>query len=103
MCHQLLYHCSWQPHDPPECGMVDKCVTCCCTTGPTVRGSHMTLPSVAWWTNVSPVVSAVVSTVNSSSGTLPCSFILLENVEHCGDEPEQAANMHMNRLSLTLK
>ena len=29
--------------------------------------------------------------------------VLLENVEHCGDEPEQAANMHMNRLSFTLK
>ena len=28
---------------------------------------------------------------------------LLENVEHCGGEPEQAANMHMNRLSFTLK
>ena len=27
----------------------------------------------------------------------------LENVEHCGGEPEQAANMHMNRLSFTLK
>ena len=25
------------------------------------------------------------------------------NVEHCGGEPEQAANMHMNRLSFTLK
>ena len=29
--------------------------------------------------------------------------VLLENVEHCGGEPEQAANMHMNRLSFTLK
>ena len=28
---------------------------------------------------------------------------LLENVEHCRGEPEQAANMHMNRLSFTLK
>ena len=28
---------------------------------------------------------------------------LLENVEHCGGEPEQAVNMHMNRLSFTLK
>ena len=28
---------------------------------------------------------------------------VLENVEHCGGEPEQAANMHMNRLSFTLK
>ena len=27
----------------------------------------------------------------------------LENVEHCGGEPEQAANMHMKRLSFTLK
>ena len=27
----------------------------------------------------------------------------LENVEHCGGEPEQAANMHMNRLSFALK
>ena len=27
----------------------------------------------------------------------------LENVEHCGGEPEQAANMHMNILSFTLK
>ena len=24
-------------------------------------------------------------------------------LEHCGGEPEQAANMHMNRLSFTLK
>ena len=29
--------------------------------------------------------------------------IILENVEHCGGEHEQAANMHMNRLSFTLK
>ena len=29
--------------------------------------------------------------------------ILLENVKHCGGEPEQAANMHMNTLSFTLK
>ena len=29
--------------------------------------------------------------------------VLLENVEHCGGEPEQAANMHMNRRSFTLK
>ena len=28
---------------------------------------------------------------------------LLENVEHCGDEPEQAANMYTNRLSFMLK
>ena len=28
---------------------------------------------------------------------------ILENVEHCGGKPEQAANMHMNRLSFTLK
>ena len=28
---------------------------------------------------------------------------LLENVEHCGCEPEQAANLHMNRLNFTLK
>ena len=28
---------------------------------------------------------------------------ILENVEHCGGEPEQAVNMHMNRLSFTLK
>ena len=28
---------------------------------------------------------------------------LLENVEHCGGEHEQAANIHMNRLSFTLK
>ena len=28
---------------------------------------------------------------------------VLENVEHCGGEPEQAANMHMNRLRFTLK
>ena len=28
---------------------------------------------------------------------------LLENVEHCGSEPEQAANMHMNTLGFTLK
>ena len=30
---------------------------------------------------------------------------LLENVEHCGDEPEQAVTMpaHMNRLSFMLK
>ena len=28
---------------------------------------------------------------------------LLENVEHCGGEPEQAANMHMNTLGFTLK
>ena len=27
----------------------------------------------------------------------------LENVKHCGGKPEQAANMHMNRLSFTLK
>ena len=35
----------------------------------------------------------------------PCihTLSLLENVEHCGGEPEQAANMHMNRLSFTLK
>ena len=26
-----------------------------------------------------------------------------ENVEHCGGEPEQAANMHMNRLNFMLK
>ena len=24
--------------------------------------------------------------------------VLLENVEHCGGEPEQAANMHMNKF-----
>ena len=28
---------------------------------------------------------------------------VLENVEHCRGEPEQAANMHMNRPSFTLK
>ena len=28
---------------------------------------------------------------------------ILENVKHCGGEPEQAANMHMNRLSFMLK
>ena len=28
---------------------------------------------------------------------------ILENVEDCVGEPEQAANMHMNRLSFTLK
>ena len=33
--------------------------------------------------------------------TLPLG--ILENVEHCGGEPEQAANTHMNRLSFTLK
>ena len=32
-----------------------------------------------------------------------CMSKLLENVEHCGGEPEQAANMHMNRLSFVLK
>ena len=26
-------------------------------------------------------------------------LLVLENVEHCGGEPKQAANMHMNRLS----
>ena len=26
-----------------------------------------------------------------------------ENVEHCGGEPEQAANMHTNRQRFTLK
>ena len=30
-----------------------------------------------------------------------CFYIM--NVEHCGGEPEQEANMHMNRLSFTLK
>ena len=30
-------------------------------------------------------------------------MIKLENVEHCGGEPEQAASLHMNRLSFTLK
>ena len=30
-------------------------------------------------------------------------LFILENVEHCGGEPEQAAKMHMNRLSFTLK
>ena len=29
--------------------------------------------------------------------------VKLENVEHCGGKPEQAANMHMNRQSFTLK
>ena len=29
--------------------------------------------------------------------------VLLENVEHCGGEPEQAANLHKNRLSFTLE
>ena len=28
--------------------------------------------------------------------------LAIENVEHCGGEPEQAANMHMNRLSFML-
>ena len=37
--------------------------------------------------------------------TCPHGYItmILENVEHCGGEPEQAANIHMNRLSSTLK
>ena len=33
-------------------------------------------------------------------------YIILENVEHCGGEPEQAGYygyMHINRLSFTLK
>ena len=33
----------------------------------------------------------------------PCHVCCVWNVEHCGGEPEQAANMHMNRLSFTLK
>ena len=34
---------------------------------------------------------------------LPHAIVLLENVEHCGGKPEQAANMRMNRLSFMLK
>ena len=30
-------------------------------------------------------------------------MFILENVEHCGGKPEQTANVHMNRLSFTLK
>ena len=41
--------------------------------------------------------------LNSSVVLVTTHHILLENVEHCGGEPEQAANMHKNRLSFTLK
>ena len=41
--------------------------------------------------------------LQTSVDTLPYLYVLLENVEHCGGEPEQAANMHMNRLSFMLK
>ena len=41
--------------------------------------------------------------LQTSVDTLPYLYVLLENVEHCGGEPEEAANMHMNRLSFTLK
>ena len=36
--------------------------------------------------------------ISLSAQNCQTSSILLENVEHCGGEPEQAANMHMNRL-----
>ena len=38
-------------------------------------------------------------------GYLNCSvyIVILENVQHCGGEPEQAANMYKNKLSFTLK
>ena len=35
--------------------------------------------------------------VSSAMLTVKSRFLLLENVKHCGGEPEQAANMHMNR------
>ena len=35
--------------------------------------------------------------VSSAMNTVKSRFLLLENVEHCGGEPELAANMHMNR------
>ena len=44
-----------------------------------------------------------VKGVSSAMHTVKSRFLLLENIEHCGGEPEQAANMHMNRLSFTLK
>ena len=45
-------------------------------------------------------VSFVASAVNKGVERI---ITVLENVEHCGGEPEQAANVHMNRLSVTLK
>ena len=54
-------------------------------------------------------VSRANSHKQSTPPSLGCShlsvhqIVLLENVEHCGGELEQAANMHMNTLSFTLK
>ena len=45
----------------------------------------------------------MATVVYSSVSIVVYSSVVLENVEHCGGEPEQAANMHMNRLSFTLK
>ena len=64
----------------------------------------MTLTLVGYFTNLGKTTRLAVlshtcmdNIVTRSTGTI------LENVEHCGGEPEQAANMHMNRLSSTLK
>ena len=39
----------------------------------------------------------------STCSDIYCVIRMFINVEHCGGEPEQAANMHMNRLSFMLK
>ena len=52
-------------------------------------------PHVSWCLNH-------VINVPRSPPLLLFSFYIM-NVEHRGGEPEQAANMHMNRLSFTLK
>ena len=55
------------------------------------------------------IVRTGCSSVSMADTSLGCSRLsaheigLLEIVEHCGGELEQAANMHMNRLSFTLK
>ena len=40
---------------------------------------------------------AAIKGVSSAMHTVKSRFLLLENIQHCGGEPEQAANMYMNR------
>ena len=73
--------------------------------------SNLWPDNYSWDSNLVTLVNDLYLHFNESSNTKGrfcrwqqlCVILKLENVEHCGGEPEQAANMHMNRLSFTLK
>ena len=56
--------------------------------------------------NVGNIQERLIASTNDGEHDMKrddITMLKLENVEDCGGEPEQAANMHMNRLSFMLK